>query len=37
LVELLHVESNRPGRQDVLGEDPEQKQTVLQAALRLSF
>jgi hypothetical protein len=37
LVEVLHVESNRPGRTDVLGEASMQRQTVMQAALRLSF
>ena len=37
LVELMHVESNRPERMDVLGEPATQSQTVAQAALRLSF
>jgi hypothetical protein len=37
LIEVLHVESNRPGRADVLGEASLQRQTVVQAALRLSF
>ena len=37
LIELLHVESDRPGRNDVLGEAAMQRQTAVQAALRLSF
>jgi hypothetical protein len=37
LVEVLHVESDRPGRTDVLNEAARQTQTVLQGALRLSF
>lgn len=37
LFEALHVESNRPARFDILGEAAFQRQTVLQAALRLSF
>jgi hypothetical protein len=37
LFEVLHVSSNRPARTDILGEPAQQDQTVLQAALRLSF
>ena len=37
LVEAMHVSSNRPARMDIFGETPRQDQTVLQAALRLSF
>ena len=37
LIELMHVESDRPARADVLGEAAFQRQTVAQAALRLSF
>jgi hypothetical protein len=37
LLEALHVSSDRPARTDILGEPARQDQTVLQAALRLSF
>ena len=37
LVEVLHVESNRLGRMVVLGENPQQSQSVVQGALRLTF
>ena len=37
LFEVLHVSSDRPARTDILGEAARQDQTVLQAALRLSF
>lgn len=37
LFEAMHVSSNRPARTDILGEAARQAQTVLQAALRLSF
>lgn len=37
LFEALHVFSDRPARADILGEPQTQAQTVLQAALRLSF
>jgi hypothetical protein len=37
LFEAMHVESDRPARTDILGEAAVQRQTVFQAALRLSF
>jgi hypothetical protein len=37
LFEVMHVSSDRPARIDILGEPSRQDQTVLQAALRLSF
>jgi hypothetical protein len=37
LLEVLHVDSNRPARHDILDEPARQRQTVAQAALRLSF
>jgi hypothetical protein len=37
LVEALHVESRRPSLAEIAGQSPNQSQTVLQAALRLSF
>jgi len=37
LVEIMHLESNRPERFEVLDESAIQSQTVAQAALRLSF
>ena len=37
LLEALHVSSDRPARTDILGQPARQDQTVLQAALRLSF
>jgi hypothetical protein len=37
LIEVLRVQSDRPGRAAVLGEPAVQEQTVLQASLRLSF
>jgi hypothetical protein len=37
LVEALHVESRRPSLAEVDGQSPNQSQTVLQAALRLTF
>ena len=37
LVEILHVESDRPARVDLLAESGLQRQTELQGALRLSF
>jgi hypothetical protein len=37
LVEAMHVSSDRPARTDILGAKARQDQTVLQAALRLSF
>ena len=37
LVEAIYVSSDRPARQEILGEPPRQDQTVLQSALRLSF
>ncbi|QUD87190.1 hypothetical protein [Phenylobacterium montanum] len=37
LVEMLHVESDRPARTDILSEPAQQTQTVVQAALRLAY
>jgi hypothetical protein len=37
LVEAMHVSSDRPARTDIVGDKARQDQTVLQAALRLSF
>lgn len=37
LFEAMHVSSDRPARADILSEAARQDQTVLQAALRLSF
>jgi hypothetical protein len=37
LFEALHVESRRPSLPELTGQSPNQSQTVLQAALRLSF
>jgi len=37
LFEVLHVESHRPGLAQLTNLDPDQSQTVLQGALRLSF
>ena len=37
LIEVMHVQSDRPERLEVLGQGATQSQTVAQAALRLSF
>jgi len=37
VAEVLHVDSNRPARTDLLGEAATQRQTVAQAALRVRF
>ena len=37
LAEVLHVDSNRPARTDILAEPATRRQTVVQAALRVRF